>query len=105
MFPFLILYICYKEFNLHTILQENLPLVEAGFSNLQKHIDNVHLYGVPVVVAINSFVSDTQAELELVQKLSIDAGAADAVICSHWAHGGKPILCFTDLPILFCISQ
>ena len=78
---------------MHAILQENLPLVEAGFSNLQKHIDNVHLYGVPVVVAINSFVTDTQAELELVQKLSIDAGAADAVICSHWAHGGiKPTL-------------
>ena len=48
----------------------------------------MHLYGVPVVVAINSFVTDTRAELELVQKLSRDAGAADAVICSHWAHGG-----------------
>ena len=71
-----------------TIMQENLPLVEAGFSNLQKHIDNVHLFGVPVVVAINSFVTDTRAELELVQKLSRDAGAADAIICSHWTHGG-----------------
>ena len=74
--------------NHFTIMQENLPLVEAGFSNLQKHIDNVHLFGVPVVVAINSFVTDTRAELELVQKLSRDAGAADAIICSHWTHGG-----------------
>jgi methylenetetrahydrofolate dehydrogenase (NADP+)/methenyltetrahydrofolate cyclohydrolase/formyltetrahydrofolate synthetase len=78
-----------REFYLYyAFLQENLALVEAGFSNLQKHIDNVHLYGVPVVVAINSFVTDTQAELELVQKLSRDAGAADAIICNHWAHGG-----------------
>ena len=61
----------------------------AGFSNLQKHIENVLLFGVPVVIAINSFVTDTQAELEIVQKLSKDAGAADAIICSHWAHGGN----------------
>ena len=40
--------------------QENLPLVEAGFANLKKHIENVQLFGVPVVVAINSFVTDTQ---------------------------------------------
>lgn len=66
-----------------------MPLVKAGFSNLQKHIENVHLFGVPVVIAINSFMTDTQAELEVVQKLSKDAGAADAVICSHWAHGGN----------------
>ena len=49
----------------------------------------MHLFGVPVVVAINVFVSDTQSELELVQKLSREAGASDAVICTHWAHGGN----------------
>lgn len=70
-------------------LQENLPLVEGGFSNLQKHIENVHLFGVPVVVAINSFATDTQAELELVLRLCKNSGASDAVICSHWAHGGN----------------
>ena len=70
-------------------MQENLTLIEAGFSNLKKHIENVHLFGVPVIVAINSFVTDTQAELEMVQKLSRDAGASDAVICSHWACGGN----------------
>ena len=81
-------------------MQENLPLLEAGFNNLRKHIENVHLFGVPVVVAINAFVSDTQSELELVQKLSREAGASDAVICTHWAHGGNWI-CKTKWS-LFC---
>ena len=40
--------------------QENLDLLAAGFVNLQKHIENVRLFGVPVVVAINSFITDTQ---------------------------------------------
>ena len=63
----------------------------------------MHLYGVPVVVAINSFVTDTQAELELVQKLSRNAGATNAVICTHWAHGGTSIRAIPsneDTPLL-----
>ena len=63
--------------------------MESGFSNLQKHIENVHMFGVPVVVAINAFTTDSQAELELVQRLCREAGAFDAVVCSHWTSGGK----------------
>ena len=59
--------------------QENLPLLEAGFANLQKHIENVCMFGVPVVVGINSFVTDTEPELKLVQWLSHEARAFDAV--------------------------
>lgn len=69
--------------------QENLLLLEKGFSNLQKHIENACSFGVPVVVGINTFSSDTPKELELVQRLSREAGAFDALICSHWATGGK----------------
>lgn len=69
--------------------QENIPLLEEGFSNLHKHIENAMSFGVPVVVAINVFSSDTSKELDLVQKLSRDAGAFDAIICSHWANGGR----------------
>lgn len=69
-------------------MQENLSLVEAGFANLQKHIENVKLFGVPVVVAINSFATDTKGECELIQHLSKQAGAFDAVICEHWSQGG-----------------
>lgn len=68
--------------------QENLGLVSAGCENLAKHISNARKFGVPVVVAINRFTSDTDAELDVVKKLAIAAGAADAVVCNHWAEGG-----------------
>lgn len=71
------------------ITQENLPQVEAGFANLKKHIENVQLFGVPVVVAINSFTTDTEVELRLIQQLCRENGAFDAVICSHWARGSE----------------
>lgn len=67
---------------------ENVELVEKGFSNLRKQIENGHMQGVPVIVAINSFVSDTQNEIDAVKKLCKEAGAFDAILCSHWANGG-----------------
>lgn len=69
--------------------EENLGLVEAGFSNVRKQIENAKFFGVPVVFALNSFVSDSPAEIELALKLAKEAGAFDAVSSSHWAHGGK----------------
>ena len=69
--------------------QENLTLLEAGFANLQKHIENVHMFGVPVVIAVNSFTTDTPAELDLVLRKSKEAGAFDAIVASHWAKGGE----------------
>ena len=68
--------------------QSNLPLVTAGFCNLRKQIENANTFGVPVVVAINVFVTDTQEELDEMVKLSKAAGAFDAVLCRHWAEGG-----------------
>ncbi|XP_059165604.1 C-1-tetrahydrofolate synthase, cytoplasmic-like [Physella acuta] len=68
--------------------EENLTLVEQGCSNLIKQIQNANKFGVPVVVAINGFATDTNAELELVQRISRENGAFDAVICYHWAKGG-----------------
>ncbi|XP_003700207.3 pug C-1-tetrahydrofolate synthase, cytoplasmic isoform X1 [Megachile rotundata] len=69
-------------------LEENLDLVRKGLPNLQKHISNGIKFGVPVVVAINTHATDTQAELELVKQAAIQSGAADAIICNHWAEGG-----------------
>ncbi|KAK3092906.1 hypothetical protein FSP39_008741 [Pinctada imbricata] len=69
-------------------VEENLELLEKGCSNLRKQIENANKFGVPVVVAINSFVTDTPAEVALVQKFARTNGAFDAVICSHWAKGG-----------------
>nr|XP_051682053.1 C-1-tetrahydrofolate synthase, cytoplasmic isoform X2 [Oryctolagus cuniculus] len=72
--------------------EENLQLVEDGFCNLRKQIENARMFGVPVVVAINAFKTDTEAELDLVGRLAREHGAFDAVKCTHWAEGGKGAL-------------
>jgi formyltetrahydrofolate synthetase len=67
---------------------ENLHLVERGLNNLRAHIGNVRQFGLPVVVAINSFPSDTAAEVDLVRREANAAGAHSAVTADHWARGG-----------------
>jgi formyltetrahydrofolate synthetase len=71
--------------------QENLELVEKGVANLERHIKNSRLFGVPVVVAVNRFSTDTQTEIDLVLKAAKAAGAAGAYACNHWAEGGKGV--------------
>ena len=68
--------------------EENLDLVAAGSGNLQAHIRNAKRFGIPVVVAVNKFPTDTAAEVELVKKLAMEAGAETAVMSDHWADGG-----------------
>jgi formyltetrahydrofolate synthetase len=72
----------------HAYTQENLELLEKGCSNLIRLIANARSFGIPVVVAINRFKDDTDAEVALVRRLAIEAGAADAVVSNHWAQGG-----------------
>uniref|UniRef100_A0A8D3DJE8 formate--tetrahydrofolate ligase n=1 Tax=Scophthalmus maximus TaxID=52904 RepID=A0A8D3DJE8_SCOMX len=68
----------------------NLSLVAGGcHSNLRKQIQIAHLFGVPVVVALNVFKTDTQAEIEHVCQIAKECGASDAVPCHHWAQGGR----------------
>lgn len=67
---------------------EDVALVTAGCANLSRHISNARKYGVPVVVAVNAFASDTQAELDAVRDASLAAGAHAAVVCRHHALGG-----------------
>ena len=67
---------------------ENVAAVEAGLSNLAKHLDNVAAYGVPPVVAINGFSADTPAEHEAIIKFCAARGV-EAAVCTHWAEGGK----------------
>jgi formyltetrahydrofolate synthetase len=69
-------------------IEENLELLEAGMGNLLVHIKNAKRFGIPVVVAVNRFTDDTDAEVDLVRKHSIEAGAEDAVMSNHWAEGG-----------------
>lgn len=67
---------------------ENVDLVTKGFCNLRKQIENTKHFGVPVVVVVNRFHTDTDAEVEAIIKLSKEAGAFDAVCCTHFAEGG-----------------
>jgi methylenetetrahydrofolate dehydrogenase (NADP+)/methenyltetrahydrofolate cyclohydrolase/formyltetrahydrofolate synthetase len=69
--------------------KENLDLLRAGLSNLQHHIKNALRFGIPVVVAVNSFADDTQAEVELVRQAALEAGAEDSVVARHWMEGGE----------------
>src|SRR3984885_13839231 len=72
----------------HAYVEENLPLLEKGCANLTKMIQNARRFGIDVVVAVNKFKTDTPAEIELVLKLALQAGAHDAVLSNHWAEGG-----------------
>ena len=66
---------------------ENVAAVQKGCANLGRHIANLKQFGVPVVVAINHFVSDTEAEIAAVKSF-VKGEGADAVLCEHWAKGG-----------------
>jgi methylenetetrahydrofolate dehydrogenase (NADP+) / methenyltetrahydrofolate cyclohydrolase / formyltetrahydrofolate synthetase len=69
--------------------EENLDILREGCCNLRKHIENAKFYGIPVVVAINKFGTDTEAEINLVREEAMAAGAEDAILANHWAEGGK----------------
>lgn len=68
--------------------QENLELLNAGMANLAAHIRNAKRFGIPVVVAVNKFHTDTAAEVEAVRQGAMAAGAETAVMSDHWATGG-----------------
>ena len=68
---------------------ENVEALKAGLVNLGRHIENVKKFGVPVVVGVNHFFADTDAEIEaLVSAVKNDFGV-EAVVCKHWADGAK----------------
>ncbi|MGE0420982.1 MAG: formate--tetrahydrofolate ligase [Reyranellaceae bacterium] len=70
-----------------TLGTEDVGAVERGIANLLRHVENLGKFGLPVLVAINRFTSDTPAELALVESACAKAGAR-AILCEHWAHGG-----------------
>jgi methylenetetrahydrofolate dehydrogenase (NADP+)/methenyltetrahydrofolate cyclohydrolase/formyltetrahydrofolate synthetase len=69
-------------------LTENLDILEKGCANLERHIQNAKKVGIKVIVAVNRFTADTDAEIALVTKQALAAGADAAVPCNHWAEGG-----------------
>jgi formate--tetrahydrofolate ligase len=71
------------------LLEENVEAVRAGAGNLAKQIENVLLFGVPAVVAINSFPTDTSGEVEAIKEVAMAAGASAAVVATHFTDGGS----------------
>jgi len=82
--------------------EENLELLEAGVGNLQHHIKNALRFGIPVVVAVNSFKDDTPAEVDLIRKAALEAGAEDSVVCRHWMEGGKGAIDLAKAVVAAC---
>ena len=71
------------------ITTENLDALREGCSNLRKQIENIKLFGVPCVVAVNKFSTDTKKEIDLVKKIAKAAGADDVALSEVWAKGGR----------------
>ena len=71
---------------------ENLELLHRGVANLEAHIKIARKFGIPVVIAINAFHTDTEAEWAIVREAALRAGASDAVVTTHWADGGQGAL-------------
>ncbi len=69
---------------------ENVDAVRAGCANLGRHIANLKSFGVPVVVAVNHFTADTEAEIDAVRAFVASQGS-EAIVCRHWADGSKGI--------------
>jgi len=70
------------------LLEENVSAVERGCANLEKHIENMKLFGIPVVVAINSFPTDSEREIQVITEKSKAAGAFAVAKYDGWANGG-----------------
>jgi formate--tetrahydrofolate ligase len=70
---------------------ENIEAVVRGSKNLERHIENIKKFGIPVLVAINHFTSDTEAEVQSIKDYCLDLGV-EAFVCKHWNQGSKGII-------------
>jgi len=84
---------------------ENLPILEKGLVNLGVHIKNAKKYGINVIVAINQFPEDTENEISMIKKHSIENGAIDAIGTTHFTDGGKGAEKLTEQIINVCSDE
>jgi formate--tetrahydrofolate ligase len=84
------------------LVKEDLKSLEKGMPNLTRHVQNCVNFGLPVVVAINVFGTETEAELEMVRKAALDAGAFDCVISEVFAKGGEGGAAFAEALVRAC---
>ncbi len=83
--------------------EENLPALEKGIANLEKHIENLQQYGVPVVVTLNAFVTDTDKETEFVRRFCEERGCAFA-LSRVWEQGGQGGVLLAQ-KVLACLEE
>ncbi len=81
---------------------ENLELLEAGGANLAKHIEIARKFGIPVVVAVNRFGTDTDAEIALVKQIAKAAGAEAVAMSDHFARGGDGAIELAEAVVAAC---
>ncbi|MEJ1353653.1 MAG: formate--tetrahydrofolate ligase [Candidatus Sedimenticola sp. (ex Thyasira tokunagai)] len=74
--------------NVECLTHEDLGALSKGFANIARHVENVRKFGLPVVVGINRFSADREAEISLLRQLCAEIGV-EAIICDHWAMGGE----------------
>jgi formate--tetrahydrofolate ligase len=90
---------------LKTITQENLAALDRGLVNVERHVDNVQrVYGIPCVVSINHFTSDTAAEVEMVEARMAKLGVK-VVLATHWADGGKGAVELAKMVVEMCRTE
>lgn len=77
------------------LAKENLAALQSGFANLQRHVSNLQQFGVPVLVAINAFTSDTAAEIKLLEEACAAMGTK-VFLCRHWAEGGEGVTALAE---------
>jgi len=88
--------------DLKTITQENLAALDKGLVNLERHVENVQgVYGVPCVVSINHFTSDTAAEVDMLKARMAKLGVK-VVLATHWADGGKGAIDLAKMVVEMC---
>lgn len=84
---------------------ENVAAVQKGYSNLQRHIKNMKRYGVPVIVAINRFATDSDAELNEIIRLCRQNDQTQAIVTNGWAEGGKGVIDLANAVISNCNQE
>jgi len=87
------------------LVKENLPALERGSANLIKHIENALWFGVPVVVAVNRFESDSEREIALVEKIARESGAEGAFVSDAYSRGGAGAISLAEAVVHACKKQ
>lgn len=87
------------------LVEENIPALIQGASNLKKQIENVKLFGIPCVVAINKFQTDTEREIEKTKELALEFGADDVAVSEVWEKGGEGGLELAEKVIKACDKE